>query len=375
MWKTAGIADTAGMQRAEPYGPGRSDGRGGRGARPPRGGCSAASASSPLIALTDLAPRVGARSSTGCSPRRRSSPRCSPGARRTAIVGAVSIAVNVRDGQLRRRTTRARRASAPPGWSWPPIGAVGLSMLRQREQRHLLTVSRIAEVAQLAVLRNLPPRIGPAAGRRALRVGDRAGPRGRRLLRGAPLPGRACGRSSATCGARASRRCSSPTCSSARSGAPTTTRSALAELARTLDQAFLRFEPGDEDFATVVMVELRDDGGLTVVNCGHPPPLVVTRGGLAPIRAAGLRAAGRARTRDPRPTELRLEPGDRLLLFTDGILESRHAGRFFDFDANAPVVAEGPPRPGPRRPRATGWSPSPAARVGDDVALLLAEYP
>ena len=116
----------------------------------------------------------------------------------------------------------------------------------------------------------------------------------------------------------------------------------LAELARTLDQAFLRFEPGDEDFATVVMVELREDGGLTVVNCGHPPPLVVTAGGLAPIRPPAYVPPVGLHPR-PAAAELRLEPGDRLLLYTDGILESRHAGRFFDFDANATVVHEGPP--------------------------------
>ncbi len=44
-----------------------------------------------------------------------------------------------------------------------------------------------------------------------------------------------------------------------------------------LDAAFVRFEPTDEDFATAVLLNLDDDGTLTVVNCGHPPPLLVQR--------------------------------------------------------------------------------------------------
>jgi serine phosphatase RsbU (regulator of sigma subunit) len=63
-----------------------------------------------------------------------------------------------------------------------------------------------------------------------------------------------------------------------------------------------------------------------------------------------------------------------VLLFTDGIIESRHAGRFFDFEAEVGVVRTGPPDQAlaalvDRLVAFTG------GHVGDDVALLLAEYP
>ena len=234
-------------------------------------------------------------------------------------------------------------------------------MLRQREQRHLLTLSRIAEVAQLAVLRNLPPRIGPAqvavryvsataqahvggdfyealhcnGSLRAI-VGDVRGKGLEAVQLANVLVGAFRGADHDHVG--------------------------LAELARTLDQAFLRFEPGDEDFATVVMVELREDGGLTRGQL-RPPPSVgrhAPAGSHRSDRRPTCRRSGC--TRDPQPSELRLEPGDRLLLFTDGILESRHAGRFFDFDANAAVVHDGPPDQALTALVEPPGAPSPAGR-------------
>ena len=76
----------------------------------------------------------------------------------------------------------------------------------------------------------------------------------------------------------------------------------------------------------MVLVEFGPQGWLRLVNCGHPPPLLVQPTGrrlLEPRQPApplGL---------DPNPVveQVRLGPEDRLLLYTDGLVEARAADR------------------------------------------------
>src|SRR6185436_14433688 len=100
----------------------------------------------------------------------------------------------------------------------------------------------------------------------------------------------------------------------------------LRAIVADLDRAVAR-SVGEEDFVTAALVEERG-GTLTVVNCGHPAPLLLRRGrviSLDPVHAApplGLSPAVVPRVEH-------LEPGDRLLLFTDGLAEARRSGEFF----------------------------------------------
>jgi hypothetical protein len=79
-----------------------------------------------------------------------------------------------------------------------------------------------------------------------------------------------------------------------------------------------------------------------VLNCGHPPPLLVRAGRATelepPEPAPPLGLAAR-----PEPLRLRLALGDRILLSTDGASEARAAGGFFPLQAAAafaPVSAD-----------------------------------
>jgi serine phosphatase RsbU (regulator of sigma subunit) len=292
------------------------------------------------------------------------------GTRRTAVVSAFSIALNIVMGSFGGDYTSSQ-GFRTGGVIVAAIGAVALSVLRQREQRHVLTLSRIAEVTQLAVLRTLPERVGPAevavryvsASAQAHVGGDfyeavHCGDSLRAIvgdIRGKGLE--AVQLANVLVGAFRG---------ADHDGA------ALVEVAGILDQAFVRFDPGDEDFATAVMVELRPDGTLIVVNCGHPPPLLLTAAAVSPIAPPSYVPPIGLHPR-PGATERQLAPGDRLLLFTDGILESRHGGRFFDFEGNVPVVREGTPRQALDGlvDRLVDFTDG---RVDDDVALLLAAY-
>jgi serine phosphatase RsbU (regulator of sigma subunit)/anti-sigma regulatory factor (Ser/Thr protein kinase) len=145
----------------------------------------------------------------------------------------------------------------------------------------------------------------------------------------------------------------------------------LAEVARQVDRR-LRAYLGDEDFVTALMAEIRDDGGWTIACCGHPPALLASRGTITRLEGAPSLPLGLGA--DPVACHGRLEVGDRLLLYTDGVLEARDAQHHF-VDVMQLV-----------RPLSTGrledvldevldaLHDAVGPELGDDLALLVAEY-
>jgi serine phosphatase RsbU (regulator of sigma subunit) len=122
----------------------------------------------------------------------------------------------------------------------------------------------------------------------------------------------------------------------------------LPEIAAEINAA-IAGQFGASQFATAVLARLDiDTGRLRWINAGHPEPLILRGSSLVqlphcpPSRPLGLQEA------KPVCCETRLEPGDRLLLYTDGITEARSPeGEFFgeqrlaDF-ISAAVAAEEP---------------------------------
>ncbi|WP_235451663.1 PP2C family protein-serine/threonine phosphatase [Streptomyces olivochromogenes] len=89
-----------------------------------------------------------------------------------------------------------------------------------------------------------------------------------------------------------------------------------------------------EHFATALIAEIPYDGGqVRILNCGHPPPLLVQRGKILvleptspspPLNLATL--LGYHYSIDT----ITFTSGDQLLLYTDGVTETRdNAGKFF----------------------------------------------
>ncbi|MET9217319.1 PP2C family protein-serine/threonine phosphatase [Streptomyces sp. NPDC003300] len=138
-------------------------------------------------------------------------------------------------------------------------------------------------------------------------------------------------------------------------------------------------DPVAEEFATLQLVELADDGAYRIVNCGHPQPYLLDAapGPLPigePLPPLGL--FDPARTAAPAATG-HVPPGDGLLLCTDGMQDARDAeGVFFplaDALADAADVRPGTPLSG----RAVAADLRAAVlrhaadRPADDVALLV----
>ena len=240
-----------------------------------------------------------------------------------------------------------------------------------REQSgRLATVTRVAEVAQHAILATLPPRIGPvalsaryvSAAAEALVGGDlyevveRDG--AVRLLVG-DVRGK---------GLDAVRLA---TVVLGEFRAAAADLGDLVEVATQIDRRLRRYL-GDEDFVTAILAEVTDDGGLTVVSCGHPHALLAAQGRVEELATPPSLPLGLGAT--PTAVRGRLGVGDRLLLYTDGIIEARDAQQqFVDLREVVGPLASGPLDEVLDRVLVS-LRRSVGAALGDDLALVVAEY-
>ncbi|ADL43702.1 PP2C family protein-serine/threonine phosphatase [Micromonospora aurantiaca (nom. illeg.)] len=252
------------------------------------------------------------------------------------------------------------------------VTAVGVATaaIRQRQADRIAELSRLASVAQQAVLRPLGPQVGTLAvaaryisstataeiGGDLYEVMDT--PYGVRMIIG-DVRGKGLD----------AVRLASIVLGSYRHVAYE--RADLRAVVTDLDRAVAR-NVGDEDFVTAALVEERG-GTLTIVNCGHPSPLLLRRGAVIPLEPPAP-APPLGFMPVVRPRVERLEPGDRLLLFTDGLGEARRDGEFFPTADRAwrllghGTVADG------LASLETALVEWVHGRLDDDIALVLMEY-
>jgi phosphoserine phosphatase RsbU/P len=254
--------------------------------------------------------------------------------------------------------------------------AVLNAVLRTAAQRRLGQVRAVARVAQSALLREIPATV--TAGRLASRYisaaaearvggdllevvsGDGGGQSHPRWLigdtRGKGLPAVRLASIAMTSFRDA---CAQP-------GLP------LPEIARAVDQSVTR-AAGDEGFVTAVFAELDPRGWLQLVICGHPPPLRLTPDGSLQTLNPAAYATPLGLHPDAQPATFSVSAGDRLVFFTDGLLEARdRAGRYFRLEdcidtLRQPDLEAAADQLLARLVAHTG------RRLEDDVALLLFE--
>ncbi len=90
---------------------------------------------------------------------------------------------------------------------------------------------------------------------------------------------------------------------------------------------YLLERTGGEQYATAFYCTLDADGGLRWINAGHPPVLVVSAGGQLEQLAASGTPLGMFEGTVYTVMESRLRAGDKLVIYTDGLLDSENGER------------------------------------------------
>ncbi|MEU6004869.1 PP2C family protein-serine/threonine phosphatase [Streptomyces sp. NPDC047453] len=127
----------------------------------------------------------------------------------------------------------------------------------------------------------------------------------------------------------------------------------LADVVGSVDQALARWLP--DHFCTGVLCRLdAETGVLHWVNCGHPPPLLIRAervfdGALGSPPQPLLGLAGELAPTARQVHRTTLEPGDHVLLYTDGVVEARGTDglesgldRFTDFIIRSSAAGQRP---------------------------------
>ncbi len=113
-----------------------------------------------------------------------------------------------------------------------------------------------------------------------------------------------------------------------------------AVLAERLDRMLQHYHP---DVTATVCLALIDPGtGRTLIaDAGHIPPLIIRDSGSAEYTKASGPLLGLGVPHPP-PTELFLEPTDRLLMVTDGLIETRGVDLAVSMEQLRVAAAEAP---------------------------------
>jgi serine phosphatase RsbU (regulator of sigma subunit) len=254
------------------------------------------------------------------------------GVRHTLVLSAIALALCAVLASLESQLTGQRTIIAFVTIAGVTAAGLVATIGRRRRERELSEVQAIADVAQRVLLRPVPGQVGrirlavryisASTGARiggdlyeAALVGDRL-----RLVVG-DVQGKGLRAAQAAATALGAFR-------EAAHDAPD-----LPAIASRIEASLLRLLT-EEQFVTAVLAEVSCDGAwLHLVNCGHPPPLLLSgssaRFADRPPASLPLGMTSLAESKREAAT-IGMAPGDAVLFYTDGISEARsRKGRFY----------------------------------------------
>jgi serine phosphatase RsbU (regulator of sigma subunit) len=251
-------------------------------------------------------------------------------------VGAVAV-LSARAGDAGTLNGLARIAGAGALGGF----AVANALLRLRRERRIRRVAEVAAIAQTTIMRPVRARIGrlelasryESATAEALIGGDFCdvvdAVGGVRIIigdvRGKGLP---------------AVRVAATALAAFREGAARSELT-LPQVASAVE-AQLASSLGEEDFVTVLICELLGCGRFSVVNCGHHPPLLLSPGRTPLLLSAEVTSPPLGLGAVPTAATFEVAPGDRLLLYTDGLVEARdRRGGFLDLARASMTIGNG----------------------------------
>ncbi|WP_328731959.1 serine/threonine-protein phosphatase [Streptomyces caniferus] len=259
----------------------------------------------------------------------------------TGAIGALAVAAQALIGQLHGGLTTANHLAQIAALFVISVLVTIFCYVRNRRERKLEEVRAVAAMAQRVLVRPLPRRMGPlqiastyiaaeaeaqiggdlyaalpSSGATRLIIGDVRG-------KGLPAVDEAASLLGAFRGA-AYRELSLPGIAAHLGSSAYWNKAHLAD-----------GDPNaEESFATALVLDIHDGGPfIKMVNCGHPPPLLLRDGKVRSLEAdepalpLGLTAPSAS---DYKVETFTFEPGDLLLLYTDGVIEARdYSGTFY----------------------------------------------
>ncbi|SNQ47336.1 Serine/threonine protein phosphatase [Frankia canadensis] len=317
--------------------------------------------------IVDLGPGVALTGYFGLGPLILAA-ACSPWI--TAAIGAVTVAVGICSGLWDDRFGSGQHIAAVVLVLIQSVIAVYICVYRDRQRSKLHRVQAVAEVAQRALLPAVPNRLdGAGFAARYLSAAEEASVGGDLYevvptassirviigdVRGKGLP---------------AVRLASVVLGAFREAAVTWLDP--EQVAAACARAVLR-EAGPEDFVTALVLDIHPDGRLGMCSAGHHPPRLVSPDSARTVQLRSpsppLGLAERFTT-----TTDHWAVGDRLLLFTDGLIEARdRQGSFFPLDERLDLLRGGGQEEALDRLTAALGTHAGGA-LHDDLAVLLAE--
>ncbi|MBB4941380.1 serine phosphatase RsbU (regulator of sigma subunit) [Streptosporangium album] len=296
------------------------------------------------------------------------------GLARTTVVGVVALALCFALGRYNEILWTPRTNITALAILGVTVASVLASAGRLRHERQLADVRSVAEVAQRVLLRPVPRRAGPGIGvavsytsaTAEARIGGDlyevvATPHGVRIIVG-DVQGKgleAVETAAVVLGAF-------------REAAHDEAK--LQGVVTRLENALTR-ELSGEQFVTAILAEITGGTSITLINCGHPSPMVLSADSTQwfadpPDEALPL-GMGSLKASDPVPYQIPFEPGDQVLFYTDGVIEARNGtGDFYPLPTRAHLLNGADPQLSLDALRADLLRHV-GRPLGDDAAMLL----